>query len=154
MPTPQTRIRPSITPSSREARFSPIGGPDLEAWFPHVAPTIERALERSGFRRYAIGDVALRLVQGRMQLWLGLDDNGPRVVVITEVTPYPLGTTCGIFVCTGEGRADWLKYLGVIEEWARQLGCVSMAHIAREGWARVLEPLGYRKTHVVLEKKL
>lgn len=119
-----------------------------------LAPSISRALRRSGFERYNLADVIERLHSGRMQLWLGVDDDGVRVCVITEVSDYPRARTCGIFVCIGSGMAGWLHCLAEIEAWAKRVGCRYMVNIAREGWARTLKPLGYKKTHVVLEKEL
>jgi hypothetical protein len=40
----------------------------------------------------------------------------------------------------------------VIEAWARSIGCDTMLIMGRPGWQRALE--GYRRTAVVLEKKL
>jgi len=40
----------------------------------------------------------------------------------------------------------------VVEEWARHIKCDTMLIMGRPGWQRALD--GYRRTAVVLEKRL
>ena len=136
-------------------RFGLVGmAREIALWWSAIEGQVDAALKHSGFQRYSADDVYARLLNGRMQLWIGADDDGPKVIVVTETSNYPQRRTFGIVVCTGEDREDWLHHLGTIEEWGRGEGCHSAVLFAREGWTRVLKPLGYDKTHVILEKAL
>jgi len=77
-----------------------------------------------------------------------------KAVAITEIAAYPQITVCKLLACTGDDAARWVELLAPIEAWAKSRGCAAMEPICRPGWERRLKPLGYRKTHVVLEKCL
>jgi len=77
-----------------------------------------------------------------------------KAVAITEIAAYPRITVCKLLACTGDDAARWVELLAPIEAWAKSRGCAAMEPICRPGWERRLKPLGYRKTHVVLEKCL
>ena len=93
------------------------------------------------------------LLAGRMQLWAVVGE-AIEAIVLTEIAEYPRRRLCRVLAAAGAGRARWLHLLGTIEEWARAQGCTAIEPVARPGWERALAPLGYRKTHVILEKEL
>lgn len=76
------------------------------------------------------------------------------VVITTFVVDDDGRKHCHLPYCTGEGMSDWFWLLASLEDWAREQGAVSVKSIARKGWTRLMTPLGYRATHVVLEKDL
>lgn len=77
-----------------------------------------------------------------------------RALAITEIVPYPRITVCKLLACTGEDAHRWVDLLAGIEAWAKERGCGVLEPICRPGWERHLKPMGYVKTHVVLEKRL
>jgi hypothetical protein len=124
-----------------------------ELW-PRVRDRIAACCERSG-GKYEPIDVLRNLIVGAMNLWMVVDEsNAIKALAITEIAVYPRVTVCKLLACTGEDAALWVDLLAPIEAWARQRGCAAMEPICRPGWERRLKPLGYRKTHVVLEKGL
>ncbi len=125
---------------------------------PDIWPTIRERVAsccgRSG-GKYEPVDVLLNFLGGRMELWLVLDEaDAIQALVITEIVAYPRIRVCKLLACTGEGAPQWLDLIEKIEAWAKARGCGAMEPICRAGWERRLKPLGYRKTHVVLEKSL
>jgi len=88
--------------------------------------------------------------------WCGGSREAARIkaLLITEIAAYPRITVCRLLACTGDDAALWVDLLAPIEGWAKSQGCAAMEPICRPGWERRLKPMGYRKTHVVLEKRL
>jgi hypothetical protein len=90
-----------------------------------------------------------------MALWLALSETEAiEALAITEIAAYPRITVCKLLACTGDDAALWVHLLESIEAWAKSRGCAAMEPVCRPGWERRLKPMGYRKTHVVLEKRL
>ena len=156
-------------------------GRELPDLWPLIRDRIASCCARSG-GKYEPVDLLLNFLSGRMDLWLVLDDldqsashepphqpsrsavraasaalgDSRQIValVITEIVAYPRITVCKLLACTGKDAQSWLDLLAPIEAWAKSRGCGVMEPICRPGWERRLKPLGYRKTHVVLEKSL
>lgn len=123
-----------------------------ERW-PTIRDRIAACCARSG-GKYEPIDVLQNALCGRMQLWLVQDDDATYALAITEIVSYPRITVCKLLACTGEDAPRWVDLLDEIEAWAKGQGCSVMEPICRPGWERQLKPMGYRKTHVVLEKRL
>jgi len=64
------------------------------------------------------------------------------------------GKVCHIYIMTGRQRNKWQHLISKIEDFAREEGCDIMELIARPGWQKVLNIFDYKRTHVVLEKKI
>lgn len=153
MQTQPTPIRPSDTPSLPEVKFSHVPSDETPHWLTALGTQIDAALSR-GIRLYSLTDIKALLLSGGMQLWIGWDDEKVRVIVLTQIMCFPQAKLCQIPLCTGNGLEDWVGNLGQIEAWAKSVGCIGMRDLARPGWEHVLTPLGYRKTHVVMERPL
>ncbi len=130
-----------------------LAPPSLPDRWEKVRGLVASACARSG-GKYAAVDVLRLALGGAMQLWAAMDGDAAKAVAITEVTAFPRRLVCRVLACTGEGPESWLGHLAAIETWARAQGCTAIEPVARPGWERLLKPLGYRKTHVILEKPL
>ena len=98
--------------------------------------------------------------QGKFQLWV-LWDKKQKItankyfgVVVTELIKRKFGKVCHIYIMTGRQRNKWQHLISKIENFAREEGCDIMELIARPGWQKVLNIFDYKRTHVVLEKKI
>jgi hypothetical protein len=146
--TPEKQPAPSTTPSRDDSWvFSNVV--DFSIW-PAIEDDISAALDRSEGRLWA-EDVLAKLQQGFMQLWLGADSEGIKLIIVTEVTQWPRKTTLSIVVLTGRERGRWLHHVEDLEVFARELGCDMIEAWARPGWERVT---GWKRTHVLLEHPL
>lgn len=121
---------------------------DFSIW-PKVEPMVAKALERSG-GRFEARDILAALYEGRQQLWLHADTDID-LCVITEVIQYPRKRALSIFLCVGRNRDSWIGHMADLERFGAERGCSLIEAWARPGWARVL---GWKKTHVLLEKVL
>jgi len=90
--------------------------------------------------------------RGDVQLWVAHD--GPELLAacITQVLKTASGRQCFIRHCAGKAMTDGIRFLPIIEEWAKSERCKSMKLVGRSGWARALP--GFRQVAVVLGKDL
>lgn len=105
---------------------------------------IQRAIDVRG--EHTLKEVKHSLLERDRQLWLGLED-GVRAILVTQVKK----PVCYVELCAGEGM-KCLQFLKVVEQWAREVGCVKMDIKGRKGWKRVLKD--YTEINDTLEKDL
>ena len=130
--------------------IAPAELPDL---WPQIRDRIAACCARSG-GKYEPLDVLQLVIAARMQLWLATEDDAIHALALTEIVRYPRVKVCKLLACTGEGAPRWIDLIGAIEAWAKDCGCAVLEPVCRPGWERHLKPMGYRRTHVVLEKTL
>ena len=129
-----------------------IGRAAIADVWPYVLPFVTQAMERSHYDTPE--DVRLALDKGTAQLWIATRGEEIEAVCVTQIEANAKSVDCSIWICTGHDRQDWQHHLAKIETWARHEGCTVMRHMARPGWSRILKPMGYAMTHVLLEKDL
>ena len=97
---------------------------------------------------------------GKFQIWVLWDKSKATSVekyfgvVVTELIKRKLGKVCHIYIMTGRQRHKWQYLVKDIEKFAKDEECQMMELIARPGWQKILNNYGYKRTHVVLEKKI
>lgn len=126
----------------------------VEVW-PLIRPGILSAVERSR-GRMTEEFIAQQLLDGKWQLWTYWKNKEYRALAITQIilTGSGMKTLEGI-ICTGEDKELWENYIpNTLEAFARAEGCKIFEMWARPGWEKILGPMGFRKTHVMLEKDL
>ena len=98
--------------------------------------------------------------ENKFQVWILWDESQKKTVdkyfgvVVTEIIKRKFGKVCHIYIMTGRQRHKWQHLISKIEDFAKEEGCQMMELIARPGWQRVLNLFNYKRTHVVLEKKI
>lgn len=113
-------------------------------------PLINQSL--SSDSAYSIKDVLIELRQARAQLWHVMRGQNIQAIVVTVINIHPCAKDCMIWLCAGKDRKNWIHLLSQIEDWAKAHGCDAMVVRGRSGWEKVMKD--YKKTHVILEKKL
>lgn len=109
---------------------------------------VEAALVRAG-GTHGIEDVARLIGEGRAHFW-----PGRRCAVVTEFYDYPRLRACNFWLLGGELK-ELMRMRPAIEAWARTQGCTRMLGGGpRRGWARLLEPAGYRPEWIIYCKDL
>lgn len=139
--------------SAEEYSLLIVGPNDLPRIWPVVTDWIESVAESSR-GKLTTEDLAYLIVAEKMQLWVVREQGELRGVVITELVEFPKQRVARIVGCVGEGLHSWYHLIDDIERWAARHNCGAMQHIARKGYTKLLEPLGYTCTHVVLEKHI
>ena len=107
---------------------------------------IERALAE-GYGQMGYHDVLEGIARGEYQFWASKDS-----CVVSTIDVFPRIKQLTVIIGAGDLREIDDVIRPVIEAWARSIGCDTMLIMGRPGWQRALE--GYRRTAVVLEKKL
>tara|TARA_R110000765_G_scaffold296180_1_gene391368 strand:+ start:163 stop:582 length:420 start_codon:yes stop_codon:yes gene_type:complete len=126
-----------------------------EAW-KLVDKHIQQALERSG-DHFSSSDIKTNCLEESMQLWLGWDkdlDESHYCTAITQILKRPNSKICNIFIATGREMKKWVHVMDEIANWAESEECTHVESWARPGWERVLKQYQFKKTHVLLERKL
>ena len=113
-------------------------------------PLIKRSLGDDS--AYSIEDVIDELRSARAQLWHVMRGQNIQAIVVTVINTHPCAKDCMIWLCAGKDRKDWIHLLAQIEDWAKAHGCDAMIVRGRTGWEKVMKD--YKKTHIILEKKL
>ena len=117
---------------------------------------LNRAAKES-YGRYTIFDIRNEIISGKQQLWiLFYGDNEMMMAATTMICFYPRKTTLCVMFLGSNDDTLWAKYrelvVGKFESFAKDNGCDGIECTGREGWARVLEPFGWKKSFTVLEK--
>jgi len=107
---------------------------------------IERALAE-GYGQMGYEDVLAGVDSGEFQFWRAADS-----CVVTTIDVFPRIKQLTVIIGAGDLKEINDIIRPAIEAWARSVGCETMLIMGRPGWQRALE--GYRRTCVVLEKKL
>ncbi len=121
----------------------------MRAFWPHVAPLLKAAIERTNLCRFQ--DIEDDVLDGDGLLWLAWSDQLDAAAT-TSLQRMEHGLVCVLTACGGSDMKQWLPLLQGIEKYARNEGCTSLRIFGREGWRRALE--GYDVTNIVLEKAL
>lgn len=119
-----------------------------ELW-PHAAPLIKRAIERTGLSDFT--DVEREILLGHQLLWLAWS-GAIEAAATTKLVKIGQHRVCILVACGGEKRDRWLPLFEQIENYARKEKCHCVRIFGRAGWKRVLT--GYQVEHVVLQKVL
>ncbi len=127
----------------------------VDAW-ETLLPLLERG--RAAWEEYlTLEDVRKELVEGRLQFWSMnyTNEKEPFLGFITSIETYTQKCALRIIWLGGERFVEASKVMfDAVEAWARTLSCKNIEIIGRGGFERLLKPLGYKRTHVILIKEL
>jgi hypothetical protein len=115
-------------------------------WITPFRELIERALAE-GYGQLNYYDVVDGIKDGTYQFWAA---ENSCVITTIDIFPQMRQVTC--IIGAGDLKEIDETIRPVIEEWARSVDCNAIIIFGRPGWQRALD--GYRRTAVVLEKRL
>lgn len=107
-------------------------GDRLPEFWPTAKPMIQKALDRGS--NFTIEDIEKGLHEGYMQLWMWADE----AALVTTIQNRDDKTWCLLLAIGGESMDVWIKYLPLVEGWAKRNGCQEMRVYGRIGWAKVI----------------
>ena len=87
------------------------------------------------------------LCRSEMQLWTWDD----RAALVTAIQTSKGKTFCLLLGLGGEALSEWLQYLPIVEDWAKDEGAEEVRIYGRRGWARLT---GYDIDYTSMVKKL
>ena len=98
------------------------------------------------------------LLDGKSQLWVAwegdMSDMIIRACLVTKLEKSHIASWCRAILVAGVQPKDWFKHLETVEKWAKSQGSGQMNVIGRCGLEKWLKPMGYHKTHFLMEKVL
>lgn len=115
----------------------------VQSVLPNALPWIEKTLEEMAYTRWTLEGIVEELQNGKMQLWVCYD-KGKHLFVITELITELTGITVHIVLGGGRFNKNMLRYLNLIENWAKGLGATGFVIWGRWGWEKLLRPLGFK----------
>jgi len=130
-----------------------ISRDQIDTFWPFVKCDILAAMKR-GRGEYTLESVHESLLNGDMQLWLVLAEDGCKASIVTEIVTFPGKTICYVVALGGEDMDSWVDLIWILESWAVNLGADSLRFQSREGMLKKLQPFGYDKVYSVAEKDL
>lgn len=148
--------RAAAITGERFARKGLIGvpAPCVVSWEPFVIPLLAMAAERS--RGRDTPETYLRMCRARdAQMWVYLASRETvQAVLVTRILQYDgCKSLCGVAVA-GYNIGEWVHCLEHIERWGIENGCTRAEWVVRPGMEKLLSPMGYKKSHIMLERAL
>ena len=126
-----------------------------DAVLPHVRHFLINGYHRSG-NIYNEPIMLDELQHERMCLWVAYRKGTTAFSAAMVTRLYLLdagrGKVCHVIALGGEDMHDWIKYIDLIEGYARAEGCDTVRLEGREGWSRVLP--SFVRVGVILEHRI
>ena len=133
-------------------KLLPIPADAVQEMWPQIAGQMEVLAEIS-HGRLRVADIMLAVMKREMQLWAA-EDTDRFSLMLTEILNHPQQRDLHIISATGQNADRWASLWPQFEEWARTEKCAVLTATCRPGWKKLLAPLGFEETAIVLEKRL
>ena len=131
-------------------------GPSIPRAWELVRHLIEEACDRSEI--YNPEDIKADLESGYSSLWIEwggeIDDPVIYSCMVTRLERNASKVWLRGILAVGEQTPEWNEHLEEIEAWAKSRGASHAHMVCRYGFEKNLKPMGYRKTHILMEKRL
>lgn len=128
---------------------------NVENYWSKAAPWIAQAIGNEPEDWRDLENIHQRLISGMAQLWLETDEAGDvSFVMITEGMMLGADPTLVIRWMSGRDIKARLFDVAILENWALHSGFKKIQAWCRPGFERLLKPLCYKKSFLVLEKTL
>jgi hypothetical protein len=125
--------------------------------FIHFWPQIQAMMDRvpASWEHLTKDEVEFRVLNDTIQVW-GVADEAIRMVLFTQVAVHATGKALQLIWSAGEGqleeKIDALET--ALEHFAKKQGCKEIDVIGRFGWERHLLKKGFKRTAVILTRKI
>lgn len=122
----------------------------IRSIWPHIETWIEDAVDRCG--DWTADEIRVGIESQRMLLWVRWDGTKLKSAAVSHVSIVPRGKVCSIIACGGSVDGDWRVAIAPIENYAKDVGCISIRIHGRPAWRKVFPE--YSLEWVALEKRL
>lgn len=125
----------------------------VEEIWPHVEGFIASALWRSPDGDKPT-DALHELNAGHLLLWVvwAEDEHELIAAATTRLIDIATGRICVITACGGKKLERWKQFVGDIEKYARDEGCIELRLMGRKGWVKMFPD--FREPWCLLSKEL
>lgn len=139
--------------SLSDSQFTQVTPDEL----PQVWPLIQWHMNSFASRsegRFQAEDYYSKIQENYMQCWLSIRSQEIEACGLTEIVVYPRKKMLRICGGTGQNRKNWQVFEEYFAIWAKANGCDGLESIQRKGWFRFFKTLGYKQTHIFVERML
>jgi hypothetical protein len=127
---------------------------DLAEWYEQAKPFVQRMADGS-HGRHTEATIRARIEKGEFWLAVAADGDDVRAAMIAQPVTQPTGLReLWVWGLTGKRRRDWQHLEAELRRAAKAAGFARITATAREGWARVMKPIGWRVEHVDMSVEL
>ena len=116
---------------------------------------LDPAVLRSGGRQ-DIASLRIEVERGIQLLWIMFFGEDEMIgAFTTSIFRYPKRSVVSVAFAGGDGITDYKEEaIEAISKYALEMKCDGIEVVGRKGWLRVLEPLGFEESFLVIEKDL
>lgn len=141
-------------PSSDRAEILTVQPSEIGQYESIALPFIKNALEHTDGEtdfRHILSDIATQ----QRQLWLIRADGEFIGAIVTQIYTTQSGQKIGeITLAAGRDYQLWDHFSDVFAVWAKELGCVALQVIGRQGWEKLLRGKQFTKRYAVFKRAL
>lgn len=120
--------------------------------WPQIEGMIEKALEYGNHAHFS-EDIYEGLNSLQYLALLDVEDIKVNAVAILEIFEYPRKKVLNIFLCAGKNFDEWAEEsITIVNQLAVEQGLDSISIQGRQGWERKLNPFGFEKIGIILER--
>lgn len=96
------------------------------------------------------------IMSGAVQLWLALDEDDFKGIILTTITVVEATgfKTLVVADAAGDDGLDFVPLISTIEDWGSSQGLEYITAVGRVGWKKPLAAQGYEIDRVVYRKRL
>lgn len=125
-----------------------------ENW--HVLSGFLKQAHAHGQQESTLTDYLQKILNMNAQCWVVFEDDKVVGVGLTQILTYARHKTLHIIDFTGSADAVTPEIIGVVEEFAKNNGCIALEQWGRKGWAKMLPKQipGFYEAYTVMRKKL
>ena len=110
------------------------------------------------YGRFDVPSLQAQIENGLQQLWIAfVGENDIFCAFTTQVIVYPLKRNLSVVFL---GSDEWSSFhrkecvVDAFTKHAREIGCQGVEVTGRRGWERMLRPMGFKPSYVVVEKEV
>lgn len=109
-----------------------------------ISPLIQKALDRGS--DYTLEEIHAGLKKAEMQCWTSYNHGIEAVLVTALQDDY-----CLLLACGGTNAREWIAWLPIVEDWAREKGAKELRIYGRRGW---LKRLKFQEKYTVMTRSI
>ena len=136
-------------------KLIPIQPENITLAMRDVRGFLESALEYTD-GKYNVTDILEHVRSGMQVLWVVYNEEKEKAIgcLVTEILVYPRTKALLIFLLGGSDFSEIVTILDDLKDYAIGVGCKSLELYGRAGWEKILTPLGFDKTHIVMRANI
>ena len=137
----------------KEVQLTLVNESTLEIFWPWTAQHLLKGAKY--WNDYmTLDNIKESIMKGHMQLWIGSDEGGPLISLVTEINVYPTIRVLRLLFIGGSNFSYTKGFLEFIELWASRQGITRVELLGRIGWARILYHEGYEYHSTLISKDI